>query len=195
MVCLLTVSINICRPHWNCRTCYNVGHKQQTTIQNGRIVGGSSADKLLNTPLTAQRVQRTTPYTFVRSCGSYACLRRGLEQRAGTILQRPPLACTVIACGRSSSVDSKEKLCSLQTWHAGFTARSLLFAYSQTAYGSFHIRSTNLWPFLRWPPICFKFGTFVDNYYTNKNANFQRFLRYDLDKFGKKVVFRSDATY
>ena len=106
------------------------------------------------------------------------------------------------SCGRMNCFLTYSLLCSV------ISAKScplvLLHAFilkKNITMGSFHIRSTNFWPFLRWPPpICFKFGTFVDNYYTNKNANFRLcmpsgFLRYDLDKFGKKVVFRSDATY
>ena len=64
-----------------------------------------------------------------------------------------------------------------------------------TAAGSFHIRSTNFWPFLRWPPpICFKFGTFVDIYYTNQNANFQLckssgFRDMTLTNMGKRSFF------
>ena len=74
--------------------------------------------------------------------------------------------------------------------------------YSTTiTNGSFHIRSTHFWPFLRLPlPICFTFDTFVDVYHRVKKCQFsamcvERFSRYDLDKFGKRVVFRSDATY
>ena len=40
--------------------------------------------------------------------------------------------------------------------------------------GSFHVRSASV---LQWPPpICFKCVTFVDIYYTNKNANFQLYV-------------------
>ena len=44
------------------------------------------------------------------------------------------------------------------------------------------------------PPICFKFGTFVDIYYTNKNANFQLcklsgFRDMTLTNMGKRSFF------
>ena len=58
--------------------------------------------------------------------------------------------------------------------------------------GSFHVRSTSV---LQWPPpICFTFGTFVDIYYTNKNANFQLcksscFRDMTLTNMGKRSFF------
>ena len=47
---------------------------------------------------------------------------------------------------------------------------SHLKGFSRDDYESFHVRSTSV---LRLPsPICFKFGMFVDIYYTNTNAHF-----------------------